>query len=86
MLPRTPLRPISSNIQRNMELSPYIRSITVDQRQAGEHPTDIANAFNILFPTVVYTLSKDASHHESNSLSRAGRPRLLLDRDERLII
>lgn len=81
MPPRTPLRPISSNIQRNNERSLYMRPIIIGRHQAGKSPTEIHTR-----TTIIYTLHKDASRRESKPLPRCRHPQALSDRDERLIL
>jgi transposase len=83
---RTPLRPISSNIIPNKELSPYQRAIIIGRAQAGQKPSQIGKELNIPRDTVKYTLQKDPIRNEAQSIPRSGRPRKLSLRDERAIL
>jgi len=83
---RTPLRPISGNIYRRKELTPYQRGQIVGYSLLSCSPTEISASLNIPESTVRDTLKKAPERHDGESSSRIGRPKLYSERDERQIL
>ena len=85
-MPRTPLGPITPNIIRRRELSPFTRGIIAGQRSTGASIGTIAIALNIPKITIQDTLSIVDRGSHGVSKSRSGRPKATTDRDERTIL
>ena len=84
--PRTPLGPISGNRVRKTELSPYVRGQIIGQRFQGASLGQIADAFQLEKSTIQYTVEKAIERPEGHSKPRPRQPKVLLDRDERILL
>jgi hypothetical protein len=80
MTPRTPLGPISGN-----RVTPYIRGQIIGQRFQGASLGQIANAFELKKSTIQYTIEKAIERPEGHSKPCPGQPKVLSDRDERIL-
>ncbi|OAL75044.1 Homeo [Trichophyton violaceum] len=85
-MPRTPLRPIDGNIQRNKELTPYTRALICGRSDSGQRNSYISRAIGISPQTIAYTLKKRAERTRGESIKRAGRPRKLSEANIRYIL
>ena len=85
-MPRRPLGPITPNIIRRKELTPYTRGFILGQLTAGVKQADVAKALN-LFRAIVRTILLRADTRINGELvERSGRPKVTDDRDERIIL
>jgi hypothetical protein len=84
--PRTPLGPISGNRVQKTELSPYVRGQIIGQRFQGASLGQIADAFQLEKSTIQYTVEKAIERPEGHSKPRPGQPKVLSDRDERILL
>jgi hypothetical protein len=84
--PRTPLGPITPNIIRKKQLSPYTKGKIIGARLWGAKPADIARMFAIPDQTVRDTIKKATCRPHGTPLPKPGRPVEYTDRDERLIL
>lgn len=85
-MPRTPLRPISSNIRRGKELTPYQRAIIEGAACAGASIAELSEAHNIPKSTIKDTIKQAPLRHEGYSQPRPGRPQKTSEADKRLIL
>jgi transposase len=86
MDPRTPLRPISSNNQRNHEYSPRRRAQIYGAARCGATPAQIARSNNLHPETVRATIQRIATTGSIKSAPRSGRPEVYSHYDERQIL
>ena len=85
-MPRRPLGPITPNIIRRKELTPYTRGFILRQLTAGVEQADVAKALNLSRATVRTTLLRADTRINGESVERSGRPKVTDDRDERIIL
>ena len=85
-LPRAPLTPISSNIIRYRDLSPYLRGCIDASRLAGLSLGQIAHQYNLPKSTVSTSLRLSKLHPEGASQKRSGRPKETSERAERWLV
>ena len=85
-MPRTPLDPITPNIIRRRELSPFTRGIIAGQRTTGASYGAIARGLNLPKSTVQDSLAIVNRGSHGVSKSRSGRPKVTTVRDERIIL
>ena len=85
-MPRTPLGPITPNIIRRKELNPYIRGYIAGASAAGVSQYSIARELNVTRATIQTTLSRVNTRVDGESKPRSGRPKITIDREERIIL
>ena len=85
-MPRTPLGPITPNIIRRRELSPFTRGIITGQRSIGASYGAIARGLNLLKSTVQDSLSIVNRETHGVSKSRFGRLKSTIVRNKRIIL
>ena len=84
--PRTPLGPLSSNINRRKELSSIRRAEICCAAKFGHKPAEISEVLNTPISTIKTTLQRQSQRNNHASKPRSGRPRKTTDRDERNIL
>ena len=62
--PRCPLGPISGNIEKRKELTPFQRGLVLGAKIAGHTEAEISRCFNIPNPMVHTTISRAAQHDD----------------------
>lgn len=85
-MPRAPLTPISSNINRRKELTPYRRAYITGLAEAGATVSSISATQNLPRQTIIDTIKKAPSRNEGKSATRPGRPIKATDYDKRRIL
>jgi transposase len=83
---RTPLKPISSNIIPNKELTPYQRGLINGAKAAGARVCDITKASSRSKSTVLYTLQQEAIRTNGESKPRSGCPPKFSERMQHNVI
>ena len=81
-----PLGPISGNIEKRKELTPFQRGLILGTKLASQTEAEISKYFNIPDPTVCTTISCTVQYNEGQSRPRSGQPKCLSDREERTLI
>ena len=84
-MPRRPLGPITPNIIRRKELTPYTRGFILGQLTAGVKQADVAKTLNLSRTTVKTTLLRANTRINGESIKRSDRLKVTDDRDERII-
>ena len=83
---RTPLSPITPNIIRRKELTPFQRGIVVGQASAGYSTASTKHLFSIPESTIRGIISNADTQDHGKSRPRPGRPKTTSDQDERAIL
>jgi transposase len=86
MPPRTPLAPITPNVIRKKQLSPYSRGKIIGAYAAGAKIAQIARLFSTPDSTVRRTIANEENQPHGLSLPKPGRPILSTVQDERSIL
>ena len=86
MARRTPLAPLDLNRIRNQELSPWLRGSIQTWAAVGLGNAEIARKTFLTPATVQSTLQRNSQRHEGTTLSRSGRPQILIRRDRRRLL
>ena len=81
-MPRRPLGPITPNIIRRKELTPYTRGFILGQLTAGVEQADVAKALNLSRATIRTTLLRANTRINGELIKRSGRPKVINDRNE----
>jgi hypothetical protein len=84
--PRTPLGPISSNIIRKKQLSPFSRGKVIGAHLVGARPAVIARLLSLSDSTVRRTISNAEYRPHGTPLPKPGRPIESSVQDERSIL
>ena len=85
-MPRRPLGPITPNIIRRKELTPYTRGFILGQLTAGVKQADVAKALNLSRATVRITLLRANIRINGELIKRSSKPKVIDDRNERIIL
>ena len=85
-MPRTPLGPITPNIIRRREISPFTRGIIAEQHSTGASIGAIVKELNLSKATIQTTLSIVNRGSYDVLKPRSGRLKVTTDRDERIIL
>src|SRR5947207_5292862 len=86
MARRTPLAPLDLNRIRNQELSLFLRGSIQTWAAVGLGNAEIARKTFLTPATVQSTLRRNSQRHEGTTLSRSGRPQILIRRDRRRLL
>jgi len=84
--PRRVLGPISGNIQKRKELSPYVRGKIIGARLASATPTQMSQQLNLHDSTIRTTIKRDPLRNNGESQPRPGQPKTYTDRDVRNLV
>ena len=79
------LSQVAHNIQRNEDLSPYVRGQIIGAYLSGVTKAQIHRAPGIPYTTVCRTVADMTSHDQGPSKAKSGRPQVFNDRQKRLI-
>ena len=83
---RKVLGPISGNIQKRRELTPYERGKIAAAAELGLRGAEIKAAYNHPESTIRKTISLDLLRNQGTSLPRSGRPKKYTAHDERVLL
>jgi transposase len=79
------LSQIAQNVQRNKDLSPYVRGQITGAYLSGVSKARIHRATGIPYTTVARTIANTTVQDQGNSKPKKGRPQVFNDRQKRLI-
>ena len=85
-MPRRPLGPITPNIIRRKELTPYTRGFILGQLTASVKQTNVAKALNLSRTIIRTTLLRANTRINDELVKKSSRPKVTDDRDERIIL
>ena len=85
-MPRRPLGPITPNIIRRKELTPYMRGFILGQLTTNVKQADVTKALNLSQAIVRTTLLRANTHINGESVERSNKLKVTDDQDERIIL
>ena len=85
-MPRRPLGPITPNIIRRKELTPYTRGFILGQLTAGVKQANVAKTLNLSQAIIRTTLLRANTRINDELVKRSDRLKVIDDRDERIIL
>lgn len=86
LLIRTPLCPISGNVKRGCELTPYERGIIIGSYNSSKSPCEIELEISYSRGAVRSTIALETTRANGVSLPRSGHPIIYNDRDKRIML
>ena len=84
--PRRPLGEIDGNRRYGSELTPYLRGKIEGAYEGEATPTDISDRYVLPVSTITTTISRASTKVDGESQPRCGRPKVISEREERLIL